>query len=364
MTAQTKLSIAYYVTSHGYGHGVRACSIIRAINALYPHLKVQVVSLLPSGFLRSQLDAHRNSIRPESFDVGMTQIDSIRVDVPSTLERVRALYSRRKEMVEKEAAYLTEQGIGLCVVDIPALPIEAASKAGVPCIAVGNFSWDWIYSEFLPQNAAWGPLIDRLREAYGRTDLLLRLPFCDSMEAFPNVEDIPLVASPGTSRKEELADWTRCDPAKKWILLSFTTLEWTEEALRKVESLQEYEFFSVDPLGWDGSRIHRIDRSKMAFSDILASMDAVLSKPGFGILSDCVANKKPLIYADRSNFLEYPILVDAIKKYIRHVHIPATSLYRGDLKESLDRIWEAPDPAATLALGGDAIAARRIARFL
>ena len=30
---QKKFSIAYYISSHGYGHGVRSCSIIRTINA-------------------------------------------------------------------------------------------------------------------------------------------------------------------------------------------------------------------------------------------------------------------------------------------------------------------------------------------
>ncbi len=102
----------------------------------------------------------------------------------------------------------------------------------------------------------------------------------------------------------------------------------------------------------------------MIFADILASMDAVISKPGFGILSDCIANKKPLIYADRSDFREYPILVDAIRKYIKHVHIPAVELYRGNLQESLDCIWESPGPEEELGLGGDRIAARRIAQCL
>jgi len=357
-------SVAYYITSHGYGHGVRSCAIIRALNSLYPHVKVQIVSGLPPGFFQHQFDAMPISVRSKSFDVGMTQIDSIRVDVPSTLEKLCALYSRRMEIVEAETAYLAEQGIALCVVDIPALPVEAARKAGVRCIAVGNFSWDWIYSEFLPQDAAWGPIIDSLREEYGKTDLLLRLPFCDRMDAFPIIEDIPLVASPGTPRREEIANWTRCDPVRKWILLSFTTLEWTEEALRRVEHVRDYEFFTVDPLGWEGSRIHRLDRGRIQFADILASMDAVLSKPGFGILSDCIANKKPLIYADRSNFLEYPILVSAIRRYIRNVHIPAADLYRGDLRDSLDRIWTSPEPEETLALGGDSIAAHRIAQFL
>ena len=87
----------------------------------------------------------------------------------------------------------------------------------------------------------------------------------------------------------------------------------------------------------------------MTFADILASMDAVISKPGFGILSDCIANRKPLIYADRSDFREYPILVDAIRKYIKHVHIPAAELYRGNLEESLACIWESPEPEGELA---------------
>jgi hypothetical protein len=361
---QKRLSLAYYISAHGYGHGVRSCGIIRAINELYPQLNIQIVSTLPSTFLDNQFASCRNSIRAESFDIGMTQIDSIRVDVPSTLAKVRQLYSGRKERVKQEADFLKRQGIQLTVVDIPALPLEAAALAGIPRVAVGNFSWDWIYSEFVPQDSAWKPIVDVIREEYAKTDLLLRLPFCDSMNAFPHIEDIPLVASPGQSRRAEIAGLTQCDPAKKWILLSFTTLEWNDEALSKVERIREFEFFTVRPLEWNRGNIHPLDRKQMTFSDMFASMDAVISKPGFGILSDCIANRKPLIYADRSNFLEYQILIDAIRKYIRHVHIPASKLYLGDLRESLDRLWESPEPSETLPLGGDRIAANRIARFL
>ena len=286
------------------------------------------------------------------------------MDIPATLEKVKALYSRRKELVETESDYLETHRIGLCVVDIPAIPIEAATTVGIPTVAVGNFGWDWIYSEFMNQDADWGPIINILREEYAKTDLLLRLPFCDSMNAFHTVEDIPLVASPGEARREEIAAWTGSDPAKRWILLSFTTLGWKEEALRRVECISDYEFFTVDPLRWNRGNIHLLDRRRMMFADILASMDAVISKPGFGILSDCIANRKPLIYADRSNFMEYPILVDAIEKYIQHVHIPAARLYSGDLEECLDRIWRSPKPATTIPFGGDRIAAHRIARFL
>jgi L-arabinokinase len=360
---EKKHSIAYYVSAHGYGHGVRSCSIIRALNALYPQVTVHVVSNLPSTFLSGQLGAIQNSFRAERFDIGMVQIDSIRLDVDATLAKIEQLYCRRRERVAGEEAFLKEKGIGLIVVDIPALPLEAAALLGIPRLAIGNFGWDWIYSGFLQRDSRWKPIVDAFREGYAKTDLLLRLPFCERMDAFPHIEDIPLVASPGRSRRAQIAGLTGCDPGKKWILLSFTTLDWSDDALARVQGIKDYRFFTVSPLVWKQGNIHPLDREQVTFSDVIASVDAVISKPGFGILSDCIVNQKPLIYADRSDFLEYPILVTAIRKYLKHVHIPAAKLYRGDLRESLDRIWESPGPEARLPQGGDRIAARRIARF-
>ena len=202
------------------------------------------------------------------------------------------------------------------------------------------------------------------RQQYGKTDLLLRLPFCEGMSAFPHIEDIPLVAIPGRTRRSEIAGLTGCNPGKKWILLSFTTLHWNEEALVRVEAIDDCEFLTVLPLQWKRRNIHGLSREQVSFSDVIASADAVVSKPGFGILSDCIVNQKPLIYADRSDFREYPILEESIRKYLKHLHIPADKLYAGNLHESLESIWTRPDPELTLPTGGDRIAAERIAALL
>lgn len=357
-------SIAYYITAHGYGHGSRSCDIIRAINKLYPQVTVHIVSRLPEPFLSNRIGANTNNIRARSFDVGMVQIDSIRVDVDATLALVEQLFAGRKERIAEECAFLREQNIGLVVVDIPAIPIEAAFQLGIPSIAIGNFSWDWIYSGFLPRDPRWQPVVDIFQDAYAKTDLLLRMPFCDAMNTFPRIEDIPLVASPGKSRREKIVQITGCNPKAKWILLSFTTLDWSEEALARVEEIESCEFFTVRPLHWDRRNIHTLDRDQVTFPDVIASVDSVISKPGFGILSDCIVNRKPLIYAERSDFLEYPILESALRKYLKHVHIPAEDLYRGDLEASLKQIGDCPEPESRLAWGGDVIAAQRIAQLL
>ena len=299
-----------------------------------------------------------------SFDVGMIQLDSIRVDVEATLDRLELLLSRRKELVEQEHSFLKETGIGLVVADIPGLPVEAAAMAGIPSVAIGNFGWDWIYADFLQRDRRWGPVVELFREQYAKADLLLRLPFCEPMNAFPRVKEIPLIATPGRAQRWEIASLTGCDPRKKWILLSFATLDWNEEALARVEAIDDYEFLTVLPLQWQRRNIHSLSREQVSFSDVIASADAVISKPGFGILSDCIVNRKSLIYADRSDFREYSILEDSIRKYLKHLHIPVGKLYSGDLRESLEGIWTRPDPDLTLPRGGDRIAAERIADFL
>ncbi len=359
----SRCSIAYYISAHGYGHGVRSCDIIRAVHDLFPQIEVHVVSDLPPEFLINRIGSARCTIRRGALDIGMVQVDSIRVDVRASLVRVEQLLSKRKELVAQESDFIRRTASRLVVVDIPAMPLEAAAIVGVPCMAVGNFGWDWIYSGFAAQDPRWAAAAALFSEQYARAQLLLRLPFSESMSAFPHVEDIPLVASSGKNRRSEIAALTGCNPEKRWILLSFTTLDWDEDSLSKIEQLSDYEFFTVRPLFWNRTNIHPLDRGQVLFSDAVASVDAVISKPGFGILSDCIVNDKPLIYSDRSDFLEYAVLEDAIKKYLKHLHIPSSDLYRGNLKPGLEGIWSRPQAIGSMGRGGDVIAARRIAQM-
>lgn len=353
-------SILYYITAHGYGHGVRSCDIIRALMRQEPEISLRIVTDLPVDFLRSRLDLPVSAFRPGSFDVGMVQIDSIRVDVPQTLRQVEAMLDRRARLIEQEAAFIKQTGAGLVVCDIPAIPLEAAHAAAIPSMAVGNFAWDWIYEEFESEDGRWAEAVNVFREGYGKTGLLLRLPFAEPMKAFPRREELPLVARAGRNRRSEIAARYGVDAEKTWVLLSFTTLDWDEAALREIEKIGNAVFFTVLPLGWAGSNFCAVDRQIFSFSEVIASCDLVVSKPGYGILSECVVNDKPLVYAERENFREYPVLEAAIKKNMRHRHIPAADLYRGRLREHIQAALIAPPALEPMKAGGDDIAAARM----
>lgn len=353
-------AIAYYMTAHGYGHGTRSCDIVRALMERPDGPEIHIVTTLPESFLLNRLPGTPTSIRPRSLDVGMVQLDSVRVDIAATLQAVDGLDAQWGDQVETERRWLNEAGVETVVCDIPGIPLQAAAEEGIRSLAAGNFSWDWIYAPFADQDPIWSSIIERYHRAYQECDLLMRLPFSDRMLSFPRRVDVPLLSRPGVDRRAAIAGALGMDPLKIWVLISFSHLEWDAEALYRVQQLSDYEFLTVQPLVWEGRNLYAVDRNQFAFSDVLASCDLVLSKPGYGILSDCVVNQKPTAYVERENFVEYPILEEALQGCLQHVHLPASSLYQGEIGRYLEALLAAPQPCEFVPRGGDQIAARLI----
>lgn len=352
--------IAYYISAHGYGHGARSSDVLRALHKVAPEQPVIVTTNLPRDFLNSRLkDCDNITFRCGAFDVGLVQKDSIQADLFQTLENLEGLYNREEELIIGEQNFFRENNIGLVVADIPAIPLAAAQRSNLRNIAIGNFSWDWIYEAYAKTDFHWEFFVKKFRDVYEQTDLLLRLPFAPPMEQFPNRKDIPLLASPGTPCREKI----QAPENKPWILLSFTSLNLSFQGLENIRKLSgQYEFFCVEPLEYPGSCIHSVSRDSVSFADILASCDIVISKPGFGLVSECIANKKPLIYSDRSDFAEYPYLVEGIEKYLKNVHIPSADLYAGNFFQCLEKIKTAPKPPETIETGGAEVIAEELLR--
>lgn len=352
-------SLAYYITAHGYGHGTRSCDILRALHRLSPRQPVIVTTDLPHDFLQNRLaDCPNIRFRRGAFDIGLVQKDSLQTDLPETLHQLERLYRREEALIEQETHFLIENRCGIAAADIPAIPLAAAQRAGIPEVAIGNFSWDWIYADYAARDPRWEFFVQKFRAVYETAGLLLRLPFAPPMEQFPVRKDIPLLASPGRAERKKIAAITGAPPGKPWVLLSFTALALDAAALENIATLRSaYEFFCVQPMQFPGSCIHALDRSRVRFADILASCDIVISKPGFGLVSDCIANRKPLVYADRSDFAEYPYLVAGISRYLRNVHIPSAKLYSGEWRPYLQALESAPEPEERIASGGAAQAA-------
>lgn len=292
--------------------------------------------------------ARKLEVRPQSYDRVIVQRDSVTADWEESEKAAERLAEEWEARIAEEAKWLRELSPGIVLSDTAAIPVEAAGRAGLPSFAVGNFTWDWIFETMGGEGSAWRRLAELYRKAYGHALGWFRLPFHPEGQIPPirNVLPIGLLARPGVSRRFELARATGAAPEKPWVLLAFASLGWDAAARRRAAAENDAEFFAMSPMKWGsrtGKRFHLLAQDAMPFADLVASCDAVVTKPGYGILSDCLANRKPMAYAERPGFREAPVLERGIEEYMAGVKVSYDRFYAGDfapeLAEALAMPW-------------------------
>src|SRR4029078_9407814 len=76
------------------------------------------------------------------------------------------------------------------------------------------------------------------------------------------------------------------------------------------------------------------------YNDFIAASDAVVSKPGYGMVAICLALGVPLLCTDRGEFPEDEVLLRAIQQLGRGTPIPPAELLTGNLRPYLDPLLE------------------------
>ena len=341
------MSLIFYVSGHGFGHASRSIEVINALIARQPDLRVIVRSPVASWLV--QRTAHPSvELMPVETDTGIVQLDSLRLDAPASLTRAREFMATFGRRVADEVAFLREHNATVVVADLPPLGIAAARAAGLPAIAFGNFTWDWIYAQY----EGGTDLVRQIGESYAQTTLALRLPMWGGFETMPRIEDLPFVAR--HSRREP--DDTRRAlgvPLDAHVVLS-SFGGYGVDGMAK-PSVANYHVL------WPGD----IDEAAMyvqgyRYEDLVRAVDVVVTKPGYGIISECLANDTALLYTSRGDFREYSVLVQAMPKFLRSAFIGRDDLFSGNWAPHLARLLAQPSPAETPATNGAVVAADMI----
>ena len=113
----------------------------------------------------------------------------------------------------------------------------------------------------------------------------------------------------------------------------------------------------------DGDSAYAIDTG-FRYEDLVAAVDVVVTKPGYGILSECISANRPMLYTSRGQFREYDVLVREMPKYIRCRFIEQPALMSGSWQGTINALLAQPPAPETMALNGAAVAARLISDLL
>lgn len=358
-THRSNKRIAYYITPHGFGHAVRSLEVIRLLMDLDSGVEIFLVSDIPD-FLVEQNVGRPLPFRRKRLDVGLVQQDSIRFDLPATLKALQDLYENRENLIAGEAEFLHSQGIQLVVADVPSLAFHAASRSNIPALGLGNFTWDWIYRDYASADPAWEPIVEWIREGYRLCSLFLQLPMHGDCSVCPTLRDVPLITRRVGRTREETRRILSCDSKLKAYLIAFSHLDLDDEAQRRIEGIDHAVFFYKQPLDFRLANGRSLDDLDLSYSEVVAAMDGVITKPGYGIIADCMAYGTPMIYCDRGAFVEYDVLVRYMEEHLTTVYVPSQNMYAGEWKAALRRIEGLPRRIPQIRKDGARVCARFI----
>jgi L-arabinokinase len=338
--------IAFYISGHGFGHASRSIELMRALVRRQPNIRIAVKSTAPSW-----LFDRMSSVTYERFeaDVGMTQTDSLTIDVDDTAARAGRFYRDFDRRADVEAAWLQSARFTLVLGDIPPIAHAAAARAGLPSLAVGNFTWDWIYESYptFEQNAP--GVVQTIRDAYGQCTRALRLPMHGGFASMSDVVDIPMIGRRATVDRHTARQAMDIPDDRPFVLVSFSGhgLNIPLERIARDEALTILSPPAALP-------------PPLEYQDLVAAADVVISKPGYGIVSECAANGTPLLYTSRGQFVEYDVFVAEMPRVLRCRFMPQDDLRSGRWRPHIEALLGQRAPAGRARVDGAEVAAEMI----
>jgi UDP:flavonoid glycosyltransferase YjiC (YdhE family) len=339
------VAVVFYISGHGFGHASRSIEVINALVDRRPDLGVVVRSQVAPWLF--ELTARPTvQLEPVETDTGVAQIDSLHLDERETLSRARAFMNTLPDRIKHETSRLRALGATLVIADLPPLGIAAAKAAGIPGVAFGNFTWDWIYSGY----EAGPDLAESIGDIYRDTTLALRLPMWGGFATMPVVRDLPFVARRSSRDPAEVRRAFGFTADERLVLVSFGGYGLRIDPL-VLTRVPGYRVLA--PGTFDEQNVYG---KGYRYEDLVRAVDVVVSKPGYGILSECLANDTALLYTSRGHFLEYDVLVAAMPRVLRCAFIDHDDLFAGRWQTHLDALLAQPAPSESPATNGADVA--------
>ena len=346
-------SVFFYISGHGFGHTVRQIAIINAVGARLPAIDLVVRTSAPRRLFDQTVRVPMTFIDGPN-DTGVVQIDSVRLDERATIALASEFHRTLRSRAEAEAVHLRGRDARLVISDAPPLACAAAAAAGIPSAVVSNFTWDWIYEGYETELPAAPDLLPTLRDAYSRAHEGWRLPLHGGFATVPHVRDIPFVA------RHARADRTRDDIRRELSLPADKRLALASFGGYGINGLTVAPFDCLDivdlvmtapaakmtvprgPIHWVAEE--DIYARGLTYVDLVAAVDVVVTKPGYGIIADCVANATAMLYTSRGRFVEYDVMVQEMPRFLRCEYIDLDRFLAGRWRDALLRLLDQPAP--------------------
>ncbi|MCL6433682.1 MAG: glycosyl transferase [Leptolyngbyaceae cyanobacterium HOT.MB2.61] len=315
------------VTNHGFGHATRSASIVAEIKRLRPDITIILTTTAPYWLLESYIQTDFIH-RPRALDIGILQSDSITMDKPATLEKLKQIRAQQDSLIASEVTFIKQNRVGLILADIPPIAALIAKAAGIPCWMCSNFGFDFIYR-------SWGgefvEIADWIADCFHQCDRLFRLPLHEPMSAFPVITDVGFTGGSPRYSPDSIRQALGVQAERdRTVLMSFGGLGLSAIPYHNLQRFPDWQFLTFDRNAPPLPNLIKVADNSYRPVDLMPICGRVLSKPGYSTFSEACRTETPLISITRDDFAEARVLIDRVQHYIPHQILAPTEFFEGD----------------------------------
>jgi hypothetical protein len=332
------LTILAYISGHGFGHWTRSSALLERLSA------ERAVHVRTAG--RTLTLARRaswaSSVEPFDVGTGVAQLDPLRVDVSATRVALEAHLAGWDPTADAGAHEARALGADLIYGDVPPVAFEIARRASLPSVAMANFSWSWAYAHYASQDPFFAGASERLRAAEGLATQLIALPGGGGLDAFPRATPELALRRRPTCTKAEAQD--RLDEltgrrGRPVVVCSFGGFGDLLDLSAGARANPELTFLSfATPRGEAPENLTTLPQDHgLAHQDLVLGADALVAKPGYGTVSECMNGPTPLAYVLPSGeFREHAHLVRMIERWLPAASLSVEALLAGQWSAAIE----------------------------
>ncbi|GEM_PF-928195 len=300
--------IAYYISSHGYGHAARSLAVLKT---LANKAKVFVKTEIPPSFFQEYFGDSIQVI-PQQTDSGCAQKNFSDIDEATTFQNLRNFQKDRDKVISNEVHWLKQEFIDLIISDAASLPLEAAHRSDIPSLLIANFTWHDIFSKFsLAEKHS--DLIDILKDEYSKTTLQI-LPQCHIVNnVVPKKMESGFIGLGGNNIQNRLSKELHLDfEGKTTVFIYLGEQDSSFLIWKNLGNIKDCLFLTRDNIQTKVKNLFVLD-SSYDYRDLIASSDLVCTKAGYSTLATAFLSGNPIFSSDRQNFSEAKVVKNFLK---------------------------------------------------
>ena len=321
------MRIGYFVSSHGFGHAARACAVMDKLWKLQTS-DFYIFTSTPDWFFKNSILFPFEYIKIQT-DVGLIQSTPFEEDIEKTIFALEQFVPFSKIYYESFIHSVAQMNLDLILCDISPLGLWVAKQLRIPSVLIENFTWDWIYENYLDDYPELSKTISIFREIFQFPDLHFSCePYCELSE---NSIIVPPVFREPKLQRKKIRKQLEIFGEDKLVLVTMGGIPIDQIGKGNHLIPENIKFLipvnNIDTHHSTENIIYLPHNHPYFHPDLVNASDLVIGKLGYSTIVEVYSLNKPFLYIGREHFRESKLLERFVREHLVAVEVDQASIF-------------------------------------